>query len=103
MDLPWVTTKGADPSASGRFGIGQKTLNSLGGPIQVHSHPFHFRLSENGPVWCRPASSIANLYHARHHETLLAIPLHQEVDVGALVQFADELGSRSLVFLRSVR
>src|SRR5437870_2223364 len=41
MVLPWVTTKGADPSASGRFGIGQKTLNSLGGPIQVHSHPFH--------------------------------------------------------------
>jgi hypothetical protein len=39
MLLPWLSTKDDDPEASGRFGIGQRTLSSLGGPIEMHAPP----------------------------------------------------------------
>ena len=54
MVLPWLTTKSRDPSMSGRFGIGQKTLLALGGPIEVHCQPFHFKVEQGRPIWCRP-------------------------------------------------
>lgn len=99
----WVTTKADDPSASGRFGIGQKTLRSLGGPIVVHCVPFHFRIEGMGPVVCRPARPIAGLYRPERRETLLVVPLLRSVDTNALIEFVQNLSSRALLFLRSVR
>lgn len=103
MVLPWVTTKADDPEASGRFGIGQKTLRSLGGPIQVHCVPFHFRMDANGPVPRDPEPPIEGIYSPERHETLILVPLRGDVDIEALVQFLEGLGSRVLLFLRSVR
>jgi len=102
MVLPWVSTKADDPSASGRFGIGQKTLRALGGPIDAHCHPYHFRMGEV-PAPCPPEPAIEGFYDPSARETLLVVPLHDEVDAAALEQFMTELGTRSLVFLRSVR
>ena len=68
MVLPWVTTKADDPSASGRFGIGLKTFGSLGGPVEVHCVPFHFRIEGMGPVVCSPAQSIDGLYQPEHRD-----------------------------------
>lgn len=102
MVLPWVSTKVDDPGASGRFGIGQKTLRALGGPIDAHCDPYHFRMGEV-PAPCRPESAIDGFYDPVARETLLVVPLDDEVDTAALERFMAELGTRSLVFLRSIR
>jgi hypothetical protein len=99
MMLPWVTTKIDDPRASGRFGIGQKTLRALGGPIDAHCDPYHFRMDEI-PAPCPPEPAIDGFYDPAGRETLLVVPLHAEVDVEALKQFTADLGTRALVFLR---
>lgn len=103
MVLPWVTTKADDPNASGRFGIGQKTLRSLGGPIEVHCSPFHFRMGAEGPEVCAPVEPVAGLYHPERCETLVLVPLLPDVDVDGLARFVEELGTEALVFLGSVR
>jgi len=102
MVLPWVSTKIDDPLASGRFGIGQNTLRALGGPIDAHCHPYHFRMDEV-PVICPPESEIAGFYNPKGRETLLSVPLDAEVDTTALEPFMADLGTRALVFLRSIR
>ena len=102
MVLPWVTTKADDPSASGRFGIGQKTLRALGGPIDAHCDPYHFRMDEV-PAPCPPEPSIDGFYDPAARETLLVVPLYDEVDAVALEQFIADLGTGALVFLRSIR
>ncbi len=102
MVLPWVSTKADDPSASGRFGIGQKTLRALGGPIDAHCDPYHFRMDEV-PAPCPPEPAVDGFYDPSDRETLLVVPLDDEVDTAALERFMAELGTRSLVFLRSIR
>jgi hypothetical protein len=102
MVLPWVSTKIDDPLASGRFGIGQNTLRALGGPIDAHCHPYHFRMDEV-PVVCPRAPEIVGFYNPEARDTLLVVPLDTEVDTTALEHFMADLGTRSLVFLRSVR
>lgn len=102
MVLPWVSTKVDDPAASGRFGIGQKTLRALGGPIDAHCHPYHFRMDEV-PTVCRPEEAIPGFYDPSARETMLVVPLDADVDHEALRQFVVDLGARSLVFLRSIR
>jgi hypothetical protein len=103
MLLPWLTTKADEAEASGRFGIGQQTLRSLGGPIEVHCPPFHFKLAPDGPQWVDPAPDIAGLYSAAARNTLVRVPLDPTVDVDGLVEFITGLDGRSLLFLRSVR
>ncbi len=102
MVLPWVSTKTDDPYASGRFGSGQKTLRALGGPIAAHCSPYHFEMGEI-PTVCSPEAELAGFYDPSARNTLLVIPLDAEVDTAALSQFMVNLGTRSLVFLRSIR
>jgi MFS family permease len=42
MVLPWLSTKGGNAQAVGRFGIGQKNPKPSGDPFAVYSAPFHF-------------------------------------------------------------
>lgn len=102
MVLPWVSTKVDDPLASGRFGIGQKTLRALGGPIEAHCRPYHFRMGE-APIACPPELDIPGLYDAGARETVLVVPLSVDIESTALEQFMTDLGAKALVFLRSVR
>lgn len=74
MVLPWLTTKADDPHASGRFGIGQKTLLALGGPLEVHCAPFHFRMDGDAPVVCDPVKAITGLYIPDRQETIPTVP-----------------------------
>lgn len=103
MILPWVTTKADDPSASGRFGIGQKTLTSLGGPISIHCSPFHVVMEAEGPSPATPYPPVGGFYEPKRGETLLVIPLHASVDVDEMRDFVESLGAESLLFLNSVR
>lgn len=103
MLLPWLTTKGDEADASGRFGIGQQTLRSLGGPIEVHCPPYHFQLTPDGPTWVEPAADVPGLYAATDRETLIRVPLGPWVDVDAILPFIAGLGGHSLLFLSHVR
>lgn len=103
MLLPWLSTKDADPDAAGRFGIGQRTLNSLGGPITLHAPPFHFVMADDGPVVCDPEASIPGVYDPERRDTMLVIPLEPSVTCASVAEAVAELDVDALVFLRSIR
>jgi hypothetical protein len=103
MLLPWLSTKDADPEASGRFGIGQRTLSSLGGPIEMHAPPFHFVMGDDGPELCEPEANVENVYDAALRHTMLVIPLLPAVSGQAIAAAVRELNVDSLIFLTSIR
>ena len=55
------------------------------------------------PTPCPPEPTIDGFYDLAARETLLVVPLYDEVDAVALEQFIADLGTRALVFLRSIR
>jgi hypothetical protein len=103
MLLPWLTTKHDDPNASGRWGIGQRTLLALGGPLEIHCTPFHFRVTDDGPVPASTIRHVEGLYSPEGLDTLLCLPLKDEVDDDELIRFVQSLSSSALLFLRTVR
>ncbi len=103
MLLPWLSTKSSDADASGRFGIGQRTLGSLGGPITVHASPFHFVMDEDGPIVIEPSSDVEGVYQGDRRDTMLSIPLVEGVTSRDIADAVSELGTDSLIFLRSIR
>jgi hypothetical protein len=103
MLMPWLTTKADDPIASGRFGIGQRTLGILGGPIQVHCHPYHFTITADGPVPCPQHPAMEGFYDSVKPETLVVVPLFDTVNRVDLENYVKGLGIRTLLFLGSVR
>lgn len=103
MLLPWLSTKKDDADASGRFGIGQRTLESLGGPISVHAPPFHFAIHGTGPQAVAPYPDVPGLYQASRRDTLLAIPLLQSVTAEGVAEAVQQLNVDALLFLRSIR
>lgn len=103
MIIPWLSAKDDDDEASGRFGIGQKTLKALGDPIAMHCVPFHFEMQAESPVALSPAEPIPQVYEPGRRDTMLVVPLNAGVD-GADVRVAvAELGVGSLLFLKTVR
>ena len=103
MLLPWLSTKDDDPHASGRFGIGQKTLKALGEPIALHAPPFHFIMETSGPVACPPEDAVPGVYDPMARHTMLLIPLNDEVDDEQIAAAVRELNTDALLFLRTVR
>lgn len=103
MLLPWLSTKDDDSEASGRFGIGQRTLSSLGGPINVHAPPFHFVMGDDGPEPCEPEANVENVYEAALRHTMLVIPLLPTVSASAIAAAVSELNVDSLIFLECIR
>lgn len=103
MLLPWLSTKDDDPEASGRFGIGQRTLGSLGGPIAMHAPPFHFVMGDNGPEPCEPEPDVPGVYDAARRDTMLVIPLLPSVTAESVADAVRELDVDALIFLKSIR
>jgi len=103
MLLPWLSTKDGDPESSGRFGIGQRTLGSLGGPIAMHAHPFHFVMGDDGPEPCDPEDDVAGVYSAAGRDTMLVIPLFPAVTGENVAKAVRELDVDALIFLKSIR
>jgi len=103
MLLPWLSTKDDDPHASGRFGIGQKTLKALGGPIALHAPPFHFIMGPGGPEPCGAEKEVLGVYDPAARDTMLLLPLNDEVAAQQVLDAVRELNSDALLFLRSVR
>ena len=103
MVLAWLSTKDGDEQASGRFGIGQKTLKALGGPLEMHCAPFHFVMDDDGPKCVEPAAPIKDLYEPKLRETMLIVPLKQEIGDTDIRKAVKSLGVASLIFLRHIR
>ncbi|WP_106639508.1 sacsin N-terminal ATP-binding-like domain-containing protein [Allosphingosinicella vermicomposti] len=103
MLLPWLSTKEEDADAAGRFGIGQRTLNALGGPIALHASPFHLVMSADGPQPCEPEPDIPGIYDGVRRDTMLVIPLSSKVTSQRIADAVSELSAESLIFLKSIR
>lgn len=103
MLLPWLSTKDKDAEKSGRFGIGQQTLNSLGGPIALHASPFHFVMHANGPDLCDPEPDIEGVYDSVRRDTMLSVPLAPSVTRDSIIEAVGELNVDALIFLKSIR
>lgn len=103
MLLPWLSTKDGDADASGRFGIGQRTLGALGGPVALHAPPFHFVMGEDGPISIGPHPDVYGVYQAECRDTMLVVPLADNVTSEMIVAAVHELNVDSLIFLRSIR
>ena len=103
MLLPWLSTKKDDADAAGRFGIGQRTLGSLGGPISVHAPPFHFSIYSSGPQAVTPYPDVPGVYQASRRDTLLTIPLFDSVSAEKVAEAVQQLNVDALLFLRSIR
>lgn len=103
MLLPWLSTKDDDSDASGRFGIGQQTLLSLGSPITLHASPFHFVMGAGGPELCVPEPNIGGVYDSARRDTMLTIPLDSRVTRDSVIDAVRELGVDALIFLKSIR
>ena len=103
MVLPWLSTKADDDGASGRFGIGQKTLKALGGPLEMHCTPFSFVMRDDTPEWVKPALPVIDFYRPDERDTMLIVPLNDEIQDSELLKAVDSLGVASLIFLRHIR
>lgn len=103
MVLPWLSTKANDDSASGRFGIGQKTLKALGSPLEMHCAPFHFVMHDDGPEAYAPSPLIDGVYDPACRETMLIVPLYPAVELSEVSKAVESLGVESMLFLRSIR
>jgi len=103
MVLPWLSTKATDADASGRWGVGQKTLQMLGGPLELHCSPYHVRIDHDRSGPCAQVEAIPTLYDPAARDTLLRVPLFDHIDIDALEAHVKELGSPSLLFMRTLR
>ncbi|VXB53847.1 sacsin N-terminal ATP-binding-like domain-containing protein [Brevundimonas sp. G8] len=103
MVMPWLSSKEDDDEASGRFGIGQKTLQALGGPIAMHCEPYHFEMRSDHPVGVAPPAAIPGVYDPGARETMVSLPLLTRYDVKSVEVAVAEMGVESLLFLNSVR
>jgi hypothetical protein len=103
MVLPWLSAKDDDDEASGRFGIGQKTLQALGGPIAMHCPPYHFEMRADHPVSTEAQAAIPGVYDPEARETLLSVPLLPKYDLESVKTAVAAMGVESLLFLGSVR
>jgi hypothetical protein len=103
MVLPWLTTKDEDAEASGRFGIGQKTLQLLGGPVELHCRPFHVRLEGEDSTPCESLVPLPGVYDPAARETALMVPLAEHVDLDELHDEVSRFGAKGLLFLRHLR
>lgn len=103
MLLPWLSTKDDDSEASGRFGIGQRTLGSLGGPLAMHAPPFHFVMGDDGPEPCEPEPDVSGVYEAASRNTMLLIPLLPSVTAESVAEAVQELDADALIFLKSIQ
>ena len=98
---PWLSTKGEDAAAFGRFGIGLMTLRSLSATMEVHCPPYHVQIGKPtvSPI-NRPTLPFG---FQETGWTTLRIPLEEEsVSSEDLVKWLDRWDDAALLFLRHV-
>lgn len=102
LATPWHSTKTADASATGRFGIGLMTLRALGDEFEVHSGLYHLRFGHSVVGWATNDSS--TLRRLEGGNTAIRIPLRdKEIDLDSVVEWFSRWDSSALLFLRNVQ
>ena len=99
--MPWLSTKGDQADTNGRFGIGLMTLRALSDTIDVHCHPYHFRLAKSALSPVDPQTPPRGLDEAGW--TTLRVPLDRRgISQSELEEWLDRWDDSALLFLRSV-
>ena len=99
--IPWLSTKGHDASAFGRFGIGLTTLRSLSDTIEVHCSPYHVRIGS--PPITPIDKSIFYSMLQEDEWTTLRIPIEAgSVTPEEVEEWLNQWDDSGLLFLRHV-
>jgi hypothetical protein len=102
MTYAFFTTKEQDVEATGRFGVGLKTLARIGSRIEVHSGPYSFAIDNLLTTQVARAASIPGFYDATAGETLLTLACHSDFDLKKLEEWLGSFEDRLLLYLRAV-
>lgn len=103
MTLALVSTKPDDASATGKFGIGLKTVTRLADSFQVHCAPYHFAVVDQRLSAVPSRRSMPKLFRVDAPDTLLALSLRDDYPDDGLAEWFERFGPESLLFMRSVR
>ena len=101
LATPWLSTKGEEAAAVGRFGIGLMTLRSLSDTLEVHCSPYHVRVGAPTVTSTEPLNLPVGFDGADW--TTLRIPLNDRpVSLEEVVGWLDRWDDAALLFLRHV-
>ena len=101
MATPWLGTKADDASATGRFGIGLWTLQTLSTTLEVHCAPYHVRIGDPTVAPIEPLKLPPRICEPGW--TTLRIPVQAGIVLsGELEEWIDAWDDSSLLFLRHV-
>ena len=102
LATPWLSTKGGDTAALGRFGIGLMTLRSLSDVLEVHCHPYHVRLGDPTVSPISPPETDDEFLEAGW--TTFRIPLTLgQLGMEELEEWLGRWDDSALLFLRHVK
>lgn len=100
--LPSASTKKADPSATGRFGIGLGTIDAVSPVFEMHCEPYHVRFAHLDITWTAPRTAPPGLCGpegwTRFRIPLTEVPLTE----GEMVTWLRDWGDGALLFMRHV-
>lgn len=100
LATPWITTKSGDASATGRFGIGLMTLQTLSSVLEVYSGHYKLRLGDPTIAVVDDADLPDGLTDAG---TLLRIPLEPGVlSITEIDEWFADWDEAALLFCRNV-
>ncbi|MFC9399196.1 sacsin N-terminal ATP-binding-like domain-containing protein [Streptomyces sp. NPDC057027] len=101
LALPWLSSKEDQTEATGRFGIGLMTLQSLSPFLEVHNG--HYRVRIGDPYVSVAEPLVVPRWFADDAWTVLRIPLEPGVvDAEAVDEWLDSWSSGALLFLGRV-
>ncbi|WP_339153627.1 sacsin N-terminal ATP-binding-like domain-containing protein [Actinomadura luteofluorescens] len=100
--LPSASTKKADPSATGRFGIGLGTIDAISPLFEVHCEPYHVRFAHLDTTWIAPSTAPPGLCGPEGW-TYFRIPLSGvPLTESEMVTWLQEWGDAALLFMQHV-
>ena len=103
MTFAYISGKREETLSKGKFGIGLKTIAGMASSFDVHCHPYHFTVERQHPQWTDPEPDIPGFWAAESGHTLLVLHLHEGYDESGAVEWLDEWGTDSMLFLESLR
>jgi len=101
LATPWLSTKGNDSRATGRFGIGLTALQSLGDVLDVYCDPYRIRIGSPSIDVAEPLAPPPSISGAGW--TLLRVPIaSSDVALEDIDSWLRRWDDSALLFLRSV-
>lgn len=103
MTLALITTKTEDEHATGKFGVGLKTLARMADSFSVQSWPYAFEVNNQRLRPAERTAKVDGIYDPARLETLLTLHLQPNYPVEAFEAWFEAFEPEALLFLRSVR